>query len=85
MQVLKLIFDNGGREYFAVEDPPRWGLAILSARSKAPEMAYSDVPRITSGVEASQSRTILIVLGALFGAVTLCCGIAVLAGMLVDK
>jgi hypothetical protein len=62
-QVLKLIFDNGGREYFTLEDPSGWGMTVLSNREKAPEMAYTDVPHVTSGVEANQSKTFVIVLG----------------------
>jgi hypothetical protein len=81
--VLKLIFDNGGREYFALDDPPGWGMSILSHRDKAADIAYTDVPHVTSGVEANQSKTVLIVLGALFGSVALCCAVLVVAGMLV--
>ena len=59
--VLKLQFDNGGREYFVVharKDAPNgaWAAAIDAAKPDAPEHAYSVLPAMNPGFEKPSNK-----------------------------
>ena len=76
--VLKLQFDNGGREYFVVharKDAPKgtWADAIGAAKPGAPELVYSAIPAVNPGFEKpSKSGTNRLLLFGLIGLVALC-------------
>lgn len=67
--VLRLEFDNGGREYVWVEPTREWQAAILAARLAAPQVPYSTLPALVNGVEASSVRSLGRILLIAFGAV----------------
>lgn len=80
--VLRLEYDNGGREYVWVEPTREWQAAILAARLAAPEVPYSTPPALVNGVEASPVRSLgrilLISLGAVAALTCLCVAAALL-------
>jgi hypothetical protein len=54
--VLRIDFDNGGREYFVVhptaESPVgSWSAALLNARDAAPDLDYGVLPALKPGFE----------------------------------
>ena len=50
--VLRLTFDNGGKEYFDFAGKPEgWEQAVLQARPSAPALAYETVPAVKAAVE----------------------------------
>lgn len=84
--VLKLEFDNGGREYFVIHASDKmpagtWAGALTNARAAAPELPYDREPALKSGFEqpAGRGAQRLLLYWAL-GVVALCmvCSIAAL-------
>jgi hypothetical protein len=74
--VLKLTFDNTGREYFAVNDSAAWNMDILNARQAASALPYSTIPPTKSGVEATggqRTRMMLYIFGGILGCFLLAC------------
>lgn len=58
--VLKVEFDNGGREYFVVHagktmPPGTWAAALMKAQADAPDLAYDRLPATKPGFEQSAS------------------------------
>jgi hypothetical protein len=59
--VLKLQFDNGGREYFVVHPGPErpagaWVAALTQAQPTAPDLACERVPALNPGFEQPAGR-----------------------------
>ncbi len=56
--VLKLVFDNGGREYFAVISgmPGALSAALLQAKASAPVLNFAEMPSLKPGFEQPASR-----------------------------
>ncbi len=55
--VLRLAFDNGGKEYFDFAGAPEgWQAAILQAKPSAPTLAYETIPAVKAGVEGAGVR-----------------------------
>jgi hypothetical protein len=59
--VLKLQFDNDGREYFVVHAQKTapsgtWAAAINAAKPNAPELAYTSAPALSPGFEKPAGR-----------------------------
>ena len=83
--VLKLQFDNGGREYFVVhaqKSAPNgtWSVAINAAKPDAHALAYTAVPALSPGFEKpSNGGTKRVLLFWLIGIVALCLVCAVVA------
>lgn len=71
--LMRVDFDNGGREYFAVKDLAGWTEGILDARSRAPRMDYITTPNRRPAVEIGARQVMLWVLGA---AGVICLGFA---------
>jgi hypothetical protein len=63
-------FDDGGREYFLTDDLSAWAAAILSARSGAPDLPFTQVPPARSALEQG-SRGVWVIIGILVGIVLL--------------
>lgn len=82
--VLRLEFDNGGREYVMVEPAWEWQAAILAARLAAPGRPYSTLPALVNGVEASPVRSLgrIMLLSAFAFAALIC--LCVAAALLVQ-
>ncbi len=84
--VLKLQFDNGGREYFVIharkgEPSGTWAAALANARANSAELAYDVLPTLKPGFEqpagrASQRMLLYWVLGVI--AVCLFCSMVAL-------
>lgn len=74
--VLRLEFDNGGREYLWLQPAPEWQAAILRAQPAAPGLPYATQPSVVNGVEASTAtsvaRVMLVVAGVLVALTLLC-------------
>lgn len=83
--VLKLEFDNGGREYFVIHPTKTmpfgtWAAALLNAKAHAPELPYDRVPALKSGFEQpanSGAKRLMMYWG--FAVVALCMVCSVLA------
>ena len=74
-------FDNGGQEYFLTEDLSAWAEAILSARSTAPDLAFTQAPPTRSAVEQG-SRGLWVIVGIMAGIVLLfLCTVFVCVGL----
>ncbi len=71
--VLKIEFENGGKEYFVpqVAAVSEWLATLDSARVGAPDLPYEVEPVLRSGVEGSIGRSWLI-LGAVVVGLCLC-------------
>jgi hypothetical protein len=55
--VLRLTFDNGGKEYFDFAGKPEeWQVAVLRAQPGAPALPYETVPAVKAGVEGAGAR-----------------------------
>lgn len=67
---LRLVFDNGGREYFITANIPEWAAAILETRITSPTLAYTQTPPTISAVEQG-SRGCWIMAGIFAGIVLL--------------
>jgi hypothetical protein len=69
---LSIEFDNGGREYFITPagDLSAWAAAILSAKSAAPDLPFTQVPPARSAVEQG-SRGLWVIIGIMAGIVLL--------------
>ena len=65
-------FEDGGREYFLAPagDLSAWAAEILSARSAAPDLPFTQVPPTRSAVEQG-SRGLWVIVGILAGIVLL--------------
>lgn len=74
--VLRLEFDNGGREYVWLQPAIEWRTALLRAHTTAPDLPFSTQPAVVHGVEASSARSVarvlLVVAGALVALTLLC-------------
>ena len=84
-------FENGGKEYFLTEDLAAWATALLSARSSAPALPFTQVPPTRSAVEQG-SRGLWVIAGILAGIVLLflctvfaCVGLPVLLSLFGQK
>jgi len=84
-------FENGGKEYFLTEDLSAWATALLSARSAAPALPFTQVPPTRSAVEQG-SRGLWVIAGILAGIVLLflctvfaCVGLPVLLSLFGQK
>ncbi len=75
--LIRLEFDNGGRELFFVETVSDWEMAITQAQAQAPDLPYVIMPSTRRGVENSSWFTplVTIISLAILGA---CCGCFVL-------
>lgn len=61
--VIRLEFDNGGKEYFDIHaDGNEWLETLNQAKAVAPELPYETPPAIKSGVEGAASRSYKFVL-----------------------
>ena len=63
-------FEDGGKEYFLTDDLSAWADAILSARSSAPDLPFTQTPPTRSAVEQG-SRGLWVIVGILAGIVLL--------------
>lgn len=85
--VLKLTFDHSGHEYFAVGDDDAWHMEVLAARPSAPNLPYTTLPSVRSGVEATGAerlRMVLYIFGGVMGCGVLGC-LALYASSLLMK
>lgn len=86
-------FDNGGKEYFLTpaDDLSAWADAILSAKSAAPDLPFTQAPPARSAVEQG-SRGLWVIVGIMAGIVLLflctvfaCVGLPILLALFGQK
>lgn len=84
--VMRLDFDNGGKEFFFFDDDPQsWLAPILQAKEMAPALPYNTVPSIKSGVENSNPwRFFFTVLGSIMACGVVGCFVLYIAGMVME-
>ena len=63
-------FDNSGKEYFLADDLSDWAAAIMSAKSTAPDLPFTQMPPSRSAVEEG-GRGLLVLGGIMVGIVLL--------------
>ena len=87
--VLRLEFDNGGKEYFDFhDDASQWHQLLLQAKPSAPTQNYETVPAVKSGVEGAVGRSykmLLMLIGGIAACGVLSCILAAAAGALTGK
>lgn len=87
--VLRLEFDNGGKEYFDIHaDGNEWLQTLLQAKAVAPQLPYETVPAVKSGVEGAAGRSykfLLMLIGGIMACGLLSCILAAAAGALAGK
>jgi hypothetical protein len=87
--VLRLYFDNGGKEYFDFhDDTNQWLQVLLQAKPNAPLLNYETVPAVKSGVEGAVGRSykmLLMLIGGIAACGVLSCILAAAAGALTGK
>ena len=68
-EVLKIEFENGGKEYFVPEAraASEWLATLDTAMVRAPDLPYEVTPAVKSGVEGSIGRTWLMLGGLIVG------------------
>lgn len=73
--LMRVAFDDGGREYFAVKDIAGWADGIALARREAPPLAFTTLPGRRSGVETTTGQVVLWLVGGSLGlcAAGMCC------------
>lgn len=72
--VVRLIFDNGGKEYFVFkEGADAWADALTQAKAIAPDVPYQTMPTTRPGVEGARQRAWLYLAGLVVG-IPLVCG-----------
>ncbi len=80
--VLRLDFDNGGKEFLFFDDDPRaWEAAIVAAKATAPVLDYTVMPSLKSGVEKPRPWTVVAaVVGGIFSCAMVACVVILVVG-----
>src|SRR5215207_4689098 len=74
-------FEGGGKEYFLTDDLSAWAEAILSARSAAPDLPFTQIPPARSAVDQG-SRGLWVIVAIIAGIVLLfLCTVLVCVGV----
>ena len=84
--VLRLDFDNGGKEFFFFDDAAQpWSSLISEAKTTAPALPYSTTPSVKSGVENSNPwRFFFTVLGIIMACGVVGCFVLYFVGMVME-
>jgi hypothetical protein len=81
--VLRIEFDNDGREYLWVQPAQEWQAALMAARATAADMPFSTLPAIKNGVEASSMKSAGKLILVTFGVVMALMLVCIVAGAIV--